>query len=76
LKLEFDALRSNKLFINLEKSEFCGDVLVFYGNVISNGVSMGLEKIKAILEYPTPQRVTNVVANALSRRCHLLLIMK
>jgi hypothetical protein len=49
------------LFINPEKSEFCKDKLVFLGNVISaGGLSMDPEKIKAILEWPTPRSIIEV----------------
>ena len=51
LKTVFDTLRVERLFVNLDKSEFGRDRLVFLGNVISvDGVSMDPEKIRAIRE--------------------------
>lgn len=61
LKLVYYALRSNKLFVNLEKSEFCRDMLVFLGNVIlAEGVRMDPKKIRAIFEWLTPQSIIYV----------------
>ena len=61
LKVILDILQTERLFINLEKSEFCKDKLIFLGSVISaNGLSMDPEKVKAILEWPIPQNITEV----------------
>ena len=61
LKVVLDILQTERLFINLEKSEFCKDKLVFLGSVVSTeGLSMDPEKIKAILEWPAPQSITEV----------------
>ena len=61
LKVILDILQTEILFINPEKSEFYKDKLIFLGSVISaNGLSMDLEKVKAILEWPIPQNITEV----------------
>ena len=61
LKVILDILQAERLFINPEKSEFCKDKLIFLGSVISaNGLSMDPEKVKAILEWPIPQNITEV----------------
>ena len=61
LKVILDILQNERLFINPEKSQFCKDKLIFLGSVISaNGLSMDPEKVKAILEWPIPQNITEV----------------
>ena len=61
LKVILDILQAKRLFINPEKSKFCKDKLIFLGSVISaNGLSMDLEKVKVILEWPILQNITDV----------------
>jgi hypothetical protein len=49
-------LREEKLLINLKKCTFLKEELVYLGFVISKeGLKMDPEKVKAILEWPTPQ---------------------
>ena len=56
----FEKLREEKLLINLEKCSFVKE-LVYLGFAISaKGLKMDLEKVKAILEWPTPRSVTKV----------------
>ena len=51
----FDNLREEKLLINLEKCNFVKE-LVYLGFVVSiEGLKMNLEKVKAILKWPTPR---------------------
>ena len=52
----FDKLREEKLLINLKKCSFVKKELVYLGFVISaEGLKMDPEKVRAILEWPTPR---------------------
>ena len=52
----FERLREEKLLINLKKCSFAKKELVYLGFVISpEGLKMDPEKVKAILEWPTPR---------------------
>ena len=54
-------LRGEKLLINLKKCNFVKKELVYLGFVVSaEGLKMDLEKVKAILEWPTPWSTTEV----------------
>jgi hypothetical protein len=56
-----DKLREEKLLINLKKCSFVKKELVYLGFVVSGeGLKMDPEKVKAILEWPTPRSVTEV----------------
>ena len=57
----FEKLRKEKLLINLKKCSFVKKELVYLGFVVSGeGMKMDLEKVKAILEWPTLRSVTEV----------------
>ncbi|MDF3675425.1 reverse transcriptase domain-containing protein, partial [Enterobacter hormaechei] len=57
----FDKLREEKLLINLKKCSFVKKELVYLGFlVLAKGLKMDLEKVKAILEWPTPRSETKV----------------
>ena len=57
----FDKLREEKLLINLKKYNFVKKELVYLGFVASvEDLKMDPEKVKAILEWPTPRSVTKV----------------
>jgi len=61
LKVILDILQTEILFINPEKREFFKDKLIFLGSVVSTtGLSKDFEKVKAILEWPIPQNITEV----------------
>jgi hypothetical protein len=48
--------KEEKLLINLKKCTFLKEELVYLGFVISNeGLKMDLEKVKSILDWPTPK---------------------
>ena len=56
-----ERLRDEKLLINLKKCIFAKRELVYLGFVISpEGLKMDSEKVKAILEWPTPRSATEV----------------
>jgi len=61
LRIIFGVLRKEKLYANLKKCRFMQDILVFLGFVISkDGVRMDPEKVRAILEWPSPSSITEV----------------
>ena len=54
-------LHQEKLLVNLKKCSFMKEELVYLGFVISaDGLKMDLEKLKAIIEYPSPISVFEV----------------
>ena len=56
-----ERLREEKLLINLKKCSFSKKELVYLGFVVSSeGLKMDPEKVKAILEWPTPRSTTEV----------------
>ena len=58
-------LRKEKLFANLEKCTFYTDQVVFLGFVVSGqGIQVDESKVKAIMEWPTPENVSQVECDA------------
>jgi len=56
-------LQEHKLFLCLEKCEFCKERIKYLGLVISeNEVSMDLVKVAGVREWPTPENKTDVQA--------------
>ena len=56
-----EKLRGEKLTINLKKCSFVKKELVYLGFVISaEGLKMDPEKVRAILEWPTPRSTMEV----------------
>ena len=54
-------LQEEKLTINLEKSEFMKEELVYLGFVVSPGnLKMDKSKLEAILSWPTPRSTIEV----------------
>jgi len=54
-------LRKHQLYANLKKFGFLQEKLVFLGFVISTeGFKMDSEKVRAILEWPSPRSITEV----------------
>jgi hypothetical protein len=61
LRMILGVLRREKLYANLKKCRFMQESLVFLGFVISaDGVKMDPEKVRAILEWPSPRSITEV----------------
>ena len=55
LKVIFEVLRENKLYINQKKSEFFLKEIQYLGHIISQaGIRMDLEKLEVISGWPTP----------------------
>ena len=61
LKLVFDKLRQNQLYVKKEKCAFAQTCINFLGHVISCGqIGMDSDKIKAIQEWKVPTSVSDV----------------
>eukprot|EP01018_Ginkgo_biloba_P033863 Gb_14366 [translate_table: standard] len=61
LRQVMDTLQREKLFVNLEKCSFGQIELKYLGFIVSSeGLKMDQEKVKAVLEWPTPQNATEV----------------
>jgi len=54
-------LRTEKLYINLKKCEFLSDRVNFLGFIISSkGIETDPEKVKSVLDWPTPSSLSDV----------------
>ena len=61
LRQVFNVLRKESLYANLKKCDFCMDMIVFLGYVVSEkGIEMDEAKVKAIQEWPPPKSITDV----------------
>ena len=61
LKYVLDMLQKEKLLMNVKKCFFMQKELVYLGFIISQeGLKMDLEKVEAILNWPTPKNVFEV----------------
>jgi hypothetical protein len=61
LKIILDALRKHQLYANLKKCSFLQESLVLLGFFISTeGVKIDSEKVRVILEWPSPMSITEV----------------
>ena len=54
-------LRKHKLFANAQKCEWDVDTVEYLGYIISpDGLTMATEKVKTILDWPTPRKVKDI----------------
>ena len=61
LRLTLQLLREHQLHAKLSKCDFYRDRIQYLGHIISEeGISVDLEKIEAIMNWPTPRNVTDV----------------
>lgn len=61
LEMVLKKLQEEKLIVNLEKSEFMKEYLVYFGFLVSQGsLKMEKRKVEAILSWPTPRSATEV----------------
>jgi hypothetical protein len=61
LQVVLSCLRENKLYENLLKCSFFHKEIHYLGHIISGeGISMDLEKVKAIMEWPVPKNAHEV----------------
>ena len=61
LRIVCTTLRQENLYVNIGKCQFMTSTITFLGYVVSSkGVSMDLEKVKAILEWPEPKNLQEV----------------
>ena len=59
LRLVFQRLRENRLYVKLEKCEFVQEDITFLGHKINAGlIRMDKSKVQAIVEWPVPSKVT------------------
>ena len=61
LRLNLKLLRKHKLYAGLSKCNFYEDRIHYLGHIISErGISVDPEKVKAILSWPAPRKMTDV----------------
>jgi hypothetical protein len=61
LKMVLSTLQKEKLLINLKKSIFMKREMIYLGFVVSEeGLKMDLEKVQAIVNWPTPRNAFEV----------------
>jgi hypothetical protein len=61
LKLVLQVLREHKLYANISKCDFFQKKVHYLGHVISEkGVVVDPDKIKSIMDFPTPKDVTDI----------------
>jgi hypothetical protein len=61
LRQVHDVLRKESLYVNLKECDFCMDMIVFLGYVVSaKGIEMDEAKVNPIQEWPTPKSITDV----------------
>ncbi|MCO5586422.1 hypothetical protein L7F22_040362 [Adiantum nelumboides] len=61
LKVTFQALRDNKLYVNQKKSEFFLQEIQYLGHIISkNGIRMDPAKLEVIKDWPNPRNLHEV----------------
>ncbi|KAL0307383.1 UNVERIFIED_CONTAM: Transposon Ty3-G Gag-Pol polyprotein [Sesamum calycinum] len=59
LRINFNKLRENQLYLKREKCAFAQQRIKFWGHIIEHGhIRMDLGKVKAIQEWKTPKNVT------------------
>lgn len=57
----FTVLHGNQLYVNLKKCSFMANRIVFLGYVVSaESIHMDSEKVRAILDWPTPKSPTDL----------------
>jgi len=61
LRQVLNVLRKESLYANLKMCDFCTDIIIFLGYVVSaKSIKMDEAKVKAIQEWPTPKLITEV----------------
>ena len=62
LRLTLQFLREHKLYTKLRKCDFYKDRIHYLGHIISHhGIFVDPEKIEAIMNWPTPRRMIDVI---------------
>ena len=63
LRLTLKLLRKHKLYVGLRKCDFYKYRIHYLGHIISDeGIYVDPEKIEAIMNWPTPRNVTDVIS--------------
>ena len=61
MRLKLQLLKEHKMYAKLSKGDFYKDRIHYFGHIISSeGISVHLENIEAIRNWPTPRNVTDV----------------
>jgi hypothetical protein len=60
IKLVLQVLREHQLYANFSKCDFFQKQVHYLGHVISKGVVVDPEKIKSIMDWPTPKYVSDI----------------
>ena len=61
LRLTLQLLREHRLYAKLSKCDFDKDMIHYLGHIISDeGLSLDLENIEAIMNWPTPKNAIDV----------------
>lgn len=61
VKLVFDILRQQQLFVKHKKCEFGNDELEYLGHIISGaGVKVDQTKVQAMIDWPKPTTITEL----------------
>ena len=56
-------LRKHKLYAKLRKCDFYKDKIHYLGHIIlDEGISVDPEKIEAIMSWPAPRKMTDVIS--------------
>ncbi|MCO5608595.1 hypothetical protein L7F22_062808 [Adiantum nelumboides] len=75
LKVIFQALRDNKLYVNQKKSEFFLQEIQYLGHIISkNGIRMDPAKLEVIKDWPTPRNLHEISPSHLRSNVMLVVI--
>ena len=60
LEIVLKTLQEQSLFAKMSKCEFGMKELLYLGHIIGQGVKVHMEKIRAILEWPSPKNITEL----------------
>jgi hypothetical protein len=61
IKLVFQVLREHQLYAKFSKCDFFQKQVHYLGHVIFEGVAVGPDKIKSIMDWPTPKDVSDII---------------
>ena len=63
LRIILQVLREQQLYAKFSKCDFFKDNIKYLGHVVSkDGISVDLDKIKAITEWLVPKKVTDIIS--------------
>ena len=63
LRIFLQVLREQQLYAKFNKCDFFKDNIQYLGHVVSkDGISVDLDKVKAIMEWSVPKNVTDIIS--------------